>query len=976
MPDGFGKDAVDADPFRLRDNGYSPLPIPQGGKACYVEDWPRYCAQQPTGAEIDAWKQKWPACGWGIACGPVVGIDIDELDPDRAREIATHAFDVLGYTPAIRIGRAPKRMLVYRAEGPITSSKLHHIEVLSTGNQFVGFAIHPDTDQPYRWPGQSLLDLKLDDLPAVTQAQIDEFLAPYAPVGGRGSSSYQAREWKRDPKTGLIVDGREDFLRHCVYQAFLDRLDDGDVSPDAIATGAWNRFEAEADLSRRKTNGRYYSYRDAISKARGITGKYNAGKLRHPRLLEGIKPEPWPEELTVEDASDRLKKEVQGFFERIRPFGGYRDGPPRSVIQGAAGLGKSRSVLDAIASWMQDAAIGPPFVWFAVPRIELAHELADHYGPNARVIRGRTHGYDPQRHAQTRQLSLCSRPEAVVEAARSGVHKISEALCYRRDDNGTAHSCPYYDSCGWYAQFYEAQDVEVYFLAHEYLMVTISDRLLPRPNLLVIDEDILQVLVANGPGFGPEQLEGHEIGDLLLAELRAGRDPRPAVIGAGWTKARLKKSAQRREEACSIEISPAMPDDELLKRLNRHRPPVLARVLRRLADELHLKRPGLRSLIYTPEAPVTFEDGGGGTAERFSLCYRRNPKRIRKDLPVLMLDATADVELLRPAIPGLEVIEIHAQRNAEVRQTYGFTASMKCLTGDDQKYRDEIADLAKRHGENGLMVTYKDAKDRVPLPKGWAAEHFGNLRGLDRHKGRTVIIVTGRLQVPAAKVEAFARGLFYDSEEQLETTGEYERQAVGFRMRDGQHIGVKTWRHRCPIVDRVRRQLTEAEIIQAVDRLRLVHRDDMATVILINEVPTLPVDQLVSYRAFVRRKGKGGAGGGAGVRLAEAFEWLGGFLPTDASWLAEKFPDLWGSKQAAEAELKRTADIQANLYNNIIRNWPVIRAYQYRRKGQRGARPSVCWSSHSAGKTRAFLEQHFGELVVFEGPVDRTDSSE
>ncbi|WP_206035752.1 PriCT-2 domain-containing protein [Roseomonas sp. HF4] len=67
--------------------------------------------------------------------------------------------------------QAPKRLLVYRTATPFAGRKRHPLEVLARGQQFVAHAIHPTTGQPYSWPQDSLLDVPLASLPAVTQAQ-------------------------------------------------------------------------------------------------------------------------------------------------------------------------------------------------------------------------------------------------------------------------------------------------------------------------------------------------------------------------------------------------------------------------------------------------------------------------------------------------------------------------------------------------------------------------------------------------------------------------------------------------------------------------------------------------------------------------------------------------------------------------------------------------------------------------------------
>ena len=62
----------------------------------------------------------------------------------------------LGDTPALRIGRAPKRLLVYRAAEPFRGIRRAPLELLGLGQQFVAHAIHPDTGRPYDWPEETL----------------------------------------------------------------------------------------------------------------------------------------------------------------------------------------------------------------------------------------------------------------------------------------------------------------------------------------------------------------------------------------------------------------------------------------------------------------------------------------------------------------------------------------------------------------------------------------------------------------------------------------------------------------------------------------------------------------------------------------------------------------------------------------------------------------------------------------------------
>jgi hypothetical protein len=169
---------------RLVDNGYSVIPIMPGSKVpgqfrkgewSPYPDWARHCDRATKSFEVDIWR-RWPGCGVGIACGTVVGIDIDVLDGALAIQLAELAASMLGDTPCVRIGRAPKRLLVYRAATPFPGRKRHPLELLARGQQFVAYAVHPDTERPYEWPEESLVETPISRLPEVDEASCHAFL--------------------------------------------------------------------------------------------------------------------------------------------------------------------------------------------------------------------------------------------------------------------------------------------------------------------------------------------------------------------------------------------------------------------------------------------------------------------------------------------------------------------------------------------------------------------------------------------------------------------------------------------------------------------------------------------------------------------------------------------------------------------------------------------------------------------------------
>ena len=170
---------------RLVTNGYGILPIGPGTKkpgqfkrgawADYPE-WNRHTERPTTEVEVTTWAT-WPECGIGLVGGTVAAVDIDVVeDAELALQIEHLARDRLGDTPALRIGKAPKRMLIYRTATPFRGIKRHPLEVLCLCQQFVAYANHPDTGAPYAWPEEGLADLDITELPEITAEMARSFL--------------------------------------------------------------------------------------------------------------------------------------------------------------------------------------------------------------------------------------------------------------------------------------------------------------------------------------------------------------------------------------------------------------------------------------------------------------------------------------------------------------------------------------------------------------------------------------------------------------------------------------------------------------------------------------------------------------------------------------------------------------------------------------------------------------------------------
>jgi hypothetical protein len=177
---------------QLVELGYDPTPC--HGKDAFLPGWP----ERPKAAlQFEQHK----GCSIGIVLGGpknVIALDIDVPFEPAASIIKDYIVDNLPAMPE-RIGKAPKRLYLCRSENPRKKarSKVFNeidgntgeilcdpdgkeikidIELLANGQQFIASGIHPDTKKKYIWPGDSILDYPADELPVVSDAEIDALI--------------------------------------------------------------------------------------------------------------------------------------------------------------------------------------------------------------------------------------------------------------------------------------------------------------------------------------------------------------------------------------------------------------------------------------------------------------------------------------------------------------------------------------------------------------------------------------------------------------------------------------------------------------------------------------------------------------------------------------------------------------------------------------------------------------------------------
>lgn len=257
----------------LLDNGYAFIPISpldaktrdkktgelvpfiNAGKAPLMAGW----ASVPVNQEaFDEWKRKYFRYGIGIRTWFTPAVDVDCLDEDASVYMRDYIESNVGFAPA-RVGRAPKTLLMYRADEPFTKVKSHTwlddwgqknaVEVLGAGQQFVAYGVHPGTKKPYEWIGlenplncHAAIDLEVITLVDARRI-VDEF-DRYALQQGWTKTQPGDKEYE-PAQRGKLVSGRPE----------QDWLTDGEVDDDD-----W----VEADDAKDKWQGTYEEFEELI----------------------------------------------------------------------------------------------------------------------------------------------------------------------------------------------------------------------------------------------------------------------------------------------------------------------------------------------------------------------------------------------------------------------------------------------------------------------------------------------------------------------------------------------------------------------------------------------------------------------------------------------------------------------------------------------------------------------------------------
>jgi hypothetical protein len=405
-------------------------------------------------------------------------------------------------------------------------------------------------------------------------------------------------------------------------------------------------------------------------------------------------------------------------------------------------------------------------------------------------------------------------------------------------------------------------------------------------------------------------------------------------------------------------LKPGLPDHVLREHLAVTALPDLQSlqvVLSAILDEVRLFVSGV---IDRPDFNgLSFRRDANGEVQSIT-AHRLARPAIKPDVPMIVLDGTADPVFMGRALRRRMVVsKIDLQRQGEVVQCIGrgfstgslvpipgYKVSAKIAAEREQLWQglDTVLRREVAAAPAGVLVVSTLAVEEEARRRGCCDDllgvllawtHFGAVRGINAFTNRQTIILIGRKQPPASAVEAIARAYFALDARPFDLgDGGYDVRRRPLQDKLGRAHSVTTQVHLDPRINRVLWQVREAEVIQALDRVRAVRfprrvlllnaldlrrlDDDPAT-----EGLGVPADRCMSWPQI--RNG--------GNRAEAVLEASGGILPVAPKALVQIAPEIFPSLEAAKKWLQRT-----DLCGALVHDAEHLTYLQVRPAGQRG----------------------------------------
>jgi hypothetical protein len=570
----------------------------------------------------------------------------------------------------------------------------------------------------------------------------------------------------------------------------------------------------------------------------------------------------------------------------------------------------------------------------AVPTHKLADEAvirAQKAGLSAGAFRGRSY-----RNEKTGEYPMCDKPKDVQSCIDVRL-PVKSSMCISHNAE-----CEFYQSCGYFLQIRQLRDCDVVVVPHASLFhkkPPINSR-----GLLIIDEQFafdgirprktfrLSELRQNNDAVMRKDAGGNMLVDnRLTAVLHKLRDDTAEWLvkepaGNLSDKNRpMELWPQDIHEAIQLEWKTAVysPVHPGMSRQNFRKA---------LASASAIKKMRLRVDFWKTLLPLVMSDGKQKSGwlvrdtddEDRPIVHVGGRARIREgwfDGLAICLDATSASDLVQlyfpkheiDAPPAIEAVQLHVT----VLQTIdkAFSASMcipqKGLEADELQRRKNRADevhhfirlrASQFRGQSAggldVLVICQQALElhlhELGLPDNVEIAHFNATRGIDRWGGVRCLILIGRTLPSPPDVETLTENLTGWAVDRMPEGRWYYRKSVGIDIGSGIGLPVKGERHSDPMVEIVRSQICEAELIQCAGRGRGVNRaaDTPLHLDVLNKV-CLPISVDHPVRWDDHAPG----------RVEEMV--ASGLLPEGLSAASLIYQELWPTPKTAERAMAR-----------------------------------------------------------------------
>jgi hypothetical protein len=509
--------------LELRAAGFSPIPV--RGKNPGFAGWQEKI--DVSVEEIKHWgddvffRQRRST---GINCRwtPFCDIDIrDEAAAVAVEKLIRDRYGKPGTPVLVRIGRAPKRGVLFRTDAPFTKivvnlvapdgSRNDKLEFLASGQQFVAFGIHPDTGKPYHWTGGEPGEVKAKKLPTITEAAARQLMEDAADLlcAEHGYKRASEKWTAREPHEQLVAPGDanafEEFAAEDegtvpwteAFEAKLRSAVDAIPADEAVLTqelgnshdvfvaigralerlgwdergfaiwNDWCRPSPKYDLKGLRTQWASFRRTRDGTGGRKVTFRTilryaEAFGWRDPDEQRAEAEPTYVEDPTTgaEDARTALERLMETFLKyELNWWEQYGGLRVVHAVKASTGIGKTRIAARAIARHIKS---DQPQVLYAVPTHRLGEDVADLFraeGLSAEVWRGRKAlGKDGK--------PMCLDLGAVKIAEDLGVN-IEDACCRGKDPAGRTVTCQYYETCAYQKQ--KTRTPDVWLVAHQML---------------------------------------------------------------------------------------------------------------------------------------------------------------------------------------------------------------------------------------------------------------------------------------------------------------------------------------------------------------------------------------------------------------------------------------------------------------------------------------------------------------------------